>query len=327
MKWRVSVLAVVLALVVLPSDAGDQAPKQSTRHIPVVEDLVLLLQARPDLRVALEGAIRTAELKGLPDMDSFLTYLDGFVAFVPTVQEVPNALKLYYIVNQAPGDQLNRDKSFSAWMNKLIKASGQFLDTPSSTSGIPTFAARPNYNIGDYFVEPSFVASELGTAADNPGVGGEPRHCHRENSEKALAYLRQGFRGEVFRSVTATAMVECVRRVACGDTWVQPQLVIATVPENDMVGTRVRDRLTPKEMRVVALIVQGCKNREIAMRLKNTEQVIKNYLRSIFDKTGVSDRLELALFTIHHRVLAHAAAETGDRLEAEEQQTAPTAVA
>ena len=71
-----------------------------------------------------------------------------------------------------------------------------------------------------------------------------------------------------------------------------------------MVGTRVRDRLTPKEMRIVALIVQGCKNREIAQRLKTTEQVIKNYLRSIYDKTGVGDRLELALFTIHHRVLA-----------------------
>jgi DNA-binding CsgD family transcriptional regulator len=66
----------------------------------------------------------------------------------------------------------------------------------------------------------------------------------------------------------------------------------------------VRDRLTPKEMRIVALIVQGCKNREIATRLKTTEQVIKNYLRSIYDKTGVGDRLELALFTIHHRVLA-----------------------
>ena len=155
MKWRVSVLAVVLALVVLPSAAGDQTPKQSTRHISVVEDLVQLLHARPDLRVALEGAIRTADLKDLPDMDSFLIYLDGFVTFVPTVQEVPTALKLYYIVNQAPGDQLNRDKSFSAWMNKLIKAWGQFLDTPSSASGIPTFAARPNYNIGDYFVEPS----------------------------------------------------------------------------------------------------------------------------------------------------------------------------
>ena len=97
-------------------------------------------------------------------------------------------------------------------------------------------------------------------------------------------------------------------------------------PEEDMVGIRVRDRLTPKEMRIVALIVQGCKNREIASRLKTTEQVIKNYLRSIYDKTGVSDRLELALFTIHHRVLAEAAAEVGSKLELEEQ-SAPTAVA
>jgi DNA-binding CsgD family transcriptional regulator len=62
-------------------------------------------------------------------------------------------------------------------------------------------------------------------------------------------------------------------------------------------------------MKIVALIVQGCKNKEIAQRLGTTEQVIKNYLRSVYDKTGVSDRLELALFTIHHRILAAAAAE------------------
>jgi hypothetical protein len=49
--------------------------------------------------------------------------------------------------------------------------------------------------------------------------------------------------------------------------------------------------------------------------------VIKNYLRSIYDKTGVSDRLELALFTIHHRVLAKAAAEEGMKLDAERQQS------
>ncbi len=148
-----------------------------------------------------------------------------------------------------------------------------------------------------------------------------------ENNESAGSYLHQGFKGVVFRNVTGTALVECVRRVSAGDTWIPPQLAIAEVTEEDMVGTRVRDRLTPKEMRIVALIVQGCKNREIAQRLKTTEQVIKNYLRSIYDKTGVSDRLELALFTIHHRVLAQAAAEMGSRLEAEEQQAAPTAVA
>jgi DNA-binding NarL/FixJ family response regulator len=139
-----------------------------------------------------------------------------------------------------------------------------------------------------------------------------------ENNDPAGAYIQQGFRGVIFRNVTGPALMDCVRSVAAGETWVPPQLMVPDSPEEDMVGTRVRDRLTPKEMRIVALIVQGCKNREIAIRLKTTEQVIKNYLRSIYDKTGVSDRLELALFTIHHRVLAAAAAEVGSKLEAEE---------
>jgi DNA-binding NarL/FixJ family response regulator len=147
-----------------------------------------------------------------------------------------------------------------------------------------------------------------------------------ENSDTPVPYLQQGFRGVVFRNVSGAALVECIHRVAAGETWLPPQLMQPDSPEEDMVGTRVRDRLTPKEMRIVALIVQGCKNREIANRLKTTEQVIKNYLRSIYDKTGVSDRLELALFTIHHRVLAQAAADVGSRLEAEEQ-AASSAVA
>jgi DNA-binding NarL/FixJ family response regulator len=139
-----------------------------------------------------------------------------------------------------------------------------------------------------------------------------------ENSEMAQIYLQQGLRGVVFRNVTGQALVECVRRVSNGDIWIPPQLAVPQAPDEDVVGTRVRDRLTPKEMRIVALIVQGCKNREIALRLKTTEQVIKNYLRSIYDKTGVSDRLELALFTIHHSTLAAAAAEVGSQMEAEE---------
>ena len=140
-----------------------------------------------------------------------------------------------------------------------------------------------------------------------------------ENDENAASYVQQGFRGVVFRSVTGPALVECVRRVAAGESWMPTQSAPQESIEEDMVGARVRDRLTPKEMRIVALIVQGCKNREIAQRLKTTEQVIKNYLRSIYDKTGVGDRLELALFTIHHRVLARAAAEVGNKMEAEAQ--------
>jgi DNA-binding NarL/FixJ family response regulator len=83
------------------------------------------------------------------------------------------------------------------------------------------------------------------------------------------------------------------------------------VSDNDAVGARVRDRLTPKELKIVALIVQGYKNKEIATKLGTTEQVIKNYLRNVYDKIGVSDRLELALFTIHHKILLDAASATG----------------
>jgi DNA-binding NarL/FixJ family response regulator len=64
-------------------------------------------------------------------------------------------------------------------------------------------------------------------------------------------------------------------------------------------------------LKIEALIVQGYKNKDIAVRLGTTEQVIKNYLRNVYDKIGVSDRLELALFTIHHRILLEAAAATG----------------
>jgi hypothetical protein len=90
--WRASALGVVLCFIVLPSGTGGQVPTQSTEHVPVVEGLIQLLQARPDLRAALQGAIRTANLKGLPDVDSFLIYLDGFVTFVPTEHELPTAL-------------------------------------------------------------------------------------------------------------------------------------------------------------------------------------------------------------------------------------------
>jgi len=143
-----------------------------------------------------------------------------------------------------------------------------------------------------------------------------------ENSESPAPYIQQGFHGVLFRNTSGSSMVECVRRVAAGETWQPLQSKLVETLDEDMVGTRVKDRLTPKEMRIVALIVQGCKNREIATRLKTTEQVIKNYLRSIYDKTGVSDRLELALFTLHHRVLAEAAADVGSRIEAEERASA-----
>lgn len=120
--------------------------------------------------------------------------------------------------------------------------------------------------------------------------------------------------GIIGRGVTSAELSDCVKRVVVGQRCVQITKSPA-MQAQDAVGTRVRDRLTPKEMQIVALIVQGCKNKDIANQLGTKEQVIKNYLRSIYDKTGVSDRLELALFTLHHRILAEAAARVGSLLE------------
>ncbi|HEY5056139.1 MAG TPA: response regulator transcription factor [Acidobacteriaceae bacterium] len=136
-----------------------------------------------------------------------------------------------------------------------------------------------------------------------------------ENGAEIADKLAANVDGVLFRSVTGAELIDCIRRVAAGQRCLAKSNV-TSIAAQDTVGARVRDRLTPKEMQIVALIVQGCKNKQIALQLKTKEQVIKNYLRSIYDKTGVSDRLELALFTIHHKVLAEAAARAGDLLQA-----------
>ena len=134
-----------------------------------------------------------------------------------------------------------------------------------------------------------------------------------ENAEPMAQDVATLVDGVLCRNVPGTVLVDCVRRVAMGQHFVQ-HANVTTMQAADSVGARVRDRLTPKEMQIVALIVQGCKNKDIATQLGTKEQVIKNYLRSIYDKSGVSDRLELALFTIHHRALAEAAARAGHLL-------------
>lgn len=136
-----------------------------------------------------------------------------------------------------------------------------------------------------------------------------------ENGAELPDSLLSALDGIVFRGVDGPTLLEVTRRVANGQRCLQPRN-LTSISAQDVVGARVRDRLTPREMQIVALIAQGCKNKAIATQLGTKEQVIKNYLRSIYDKTGVSDRLELALFTIHHRNLADAASRAADLLHA-----------
>jgi len=71
-----------------------------------------------------------------------------------------------------------------------------------------------------------------------------------ENGEPAAAIIGAGAHGVVYRNVGSQALMDCIRKITQGETWVQDTVVPTEVSENDMVGARVRDRLTPKELRI-----------------------------------------------------------------------------
>ncbi|MFZ0272824.1 MAG: response regulator transcription factor [Acidobacteriaceae bacterium] len=123
---------------------------------------------------------------------------------------------------------------------------------------------------------------------------------------------RRGVRGIIPRSISPDLLVKCVRKIAAGETWIDNQSVTWVIEAyrsqaGNVNNPRNQPRLNQKEMLIIAGITQGKRNKEIAYQLGTTEQVVKNYLRKIYDKLGVSDRLELALYCLHHQLHKNAA--------------------
>jgi DNA-binding NarL/FixJ family response regulator len=123
-----------------------------------------------------------------------------------------------------------------------------------------------------------------------------------------LELFRRGAHGIVSREVEPELLVDCLRKVASGETWLDTQGIHWVMEayrnqSNRPAGARPKVQLTPKETLIVSCVTQGMKNKEIALRVGTTEQVVKNYLRKVYDKLGVADRLELALYCLNHRVV------------------------
>ena len=130
----------------------------------------------------------------------------------------------------------------------------------------------------------------------------------RVGEQETVDFLRRGVRGILPRGISPELLVRCVRKVAAGETWLDKQgvnWVINAYRSQAMQGTgpQQRMRLTEKEMMIIGGVTQGMKNKDIAREVGTTEQVVKNYLRKIYDKLNVADRLELALYSMHHRLL------------------------
>src|SRR5579864_1483510 len=128
------------------------------------------------------------------------------------------------------------------------------------------------------------------------------------DEELTLELFRRGTHGIVSREVEPEVLVACLRKVVAGEPWLDSQGIRWVMEayrnqNNRPTGSRPKVQLTPKEMLIVSCVTQGMKNKEIALRVGTTEQVVKNYLRKVYDKLGVADRLELALYCLNHHVV------------------------
>jgi two-component system nitrate/nitrite response regulator NarL len=130
------------------------------------------------------------------------------------------------------------------------------------------------------------------------------------STQQIIEALQIGARGIVLKDSVASDLGESLRSVLSGDYWIGGRRVAnlltalhelmqkaAAVPERKTYG------LTPRELEVVTCIVEGCSNKDIAKQFAISEETAKRHLSNIFDKTGVSTRLELALFAISHKLV------------------------
>jgi DNA-binding NarL/FixJ family response regulator len=118
-------------------------------------------------------------------------------------------------------------------------------------------------------------------------------------------HLESGAANVIPRSAALSRFVKCVREAMkqkASQVKATPVTIVRALEYLQKPLVRPVDTLTLREKHVIACLMQGFPNREISQRLGIAEQTVKNHLRSIFDKVGVSDRLELVLYALHHKL-------------------------
>jgi DNA-binding NarL/FixJ family response regulator len=124
--------------------------------------------------------------------------------------------------------------------------------------------------------------------------------------------LQLGARGAVLKDTPSALLFKSIRRVRAGEFWIGRDMVgdlvqaLAAAERSTQARPQVLAprafALTARELEIVSGVAAGYTNRQMAQKFGVAEDTIKHHLTSIFDKTGVSSRLELALFAIHHRL-------------------------
>jgi DNA-binding NarL/FixJ family response regulator len=130
-----------------------------------------------------------------------------------------------------------------------------------------------------------------------------------EGHRDSVRAMRLGARGIVLKRSASDLLVKSIRRVHGGEIWLDNHITAEVMKAfaNSSNGGPQREKplLSEREKQVVHLVAEGYRNKEIGGKLSISEQTVKNHLHNIFDKLGVSDRLELALHAIRHHLIEH----------------------
>jgi len=131
-----------------------------------------------------------------------------------------------------------------------------------------------------------------------------------EDDRDVVRAMRLGARGVVLKQSATDLLLKSIRKVHEGEIWLDNRMTVEVIDafKKSAESGQRRDKplLSEREKEIVQLVAQGFRNREIGEKLFISEQTVKNHLHNIFDKLGVSDRLELALYAIHHRLIDQA---------------------
>jgi len=138
-----------------------------------------------------------------------------------------------------------------------------------------------------------------------------------DDKNEFVQAMKLGTSGIVLKQTATELLIKSIRKVHAGEIWLDSHTTAAVIRQfvaNDetpmaaapvqAAAPRERERspLSQREREIVALVAQGFKNKEMAEKMFISEQTVKNHLHNIFDKLGVSDRLELALYAIHNNL-------------------------
>ena len=128
------------------------------------------------------------------------------------------------------------------------------------------------------------------------------------DSPAVIASLQFGVRGVVLTDSSPDVLIDCIHTVMTDRAWIGREAVSGTLPGLRKLDTVRRQTkafgLTRRELQVLREVVAGYTNKEIAERIHISENTVKAHLTHIFDKLGASNRVELALFAAHHRLLS-----------------------